>query len=306
MTGDPTVQVWLRRDDDPIAGDGVCCVAGVTWPNGFYSEWRERSGFDPLPGEIGAAWNEAEIAQLKRDWQKASQHPKFAAQWPEFSAYEAYAHKNHRLDYVFRGAFGSMIRDTFRQSLIKQWNGDATLQQIWPSFDEFWEFSVRQPAHTHTGGPFSNLKSIKNLPGALKQAATIVAPLAANLVIPGAGVALAAASAAANVASSTKKAAETIAKAKTVGTVAKALSNPRTQQALVRAGVHPDHVKRTAALFQGIRNATAAIALQQKGQHAAAEPYKRAAAAHAAAAKLPVQQSAQKLYYLAIAAPGGP
>ena len=274
----PTVQMWL----EPEPG-GVCCVAGITWPNGHYSEFRESvsvpsvAGDDDFPAydpkfdgaNAGKVWGPFEAQKaimaygqyaLARGYSKT--HPPPNAMFLEWGKHHGF-HKD-------RGALGNLVHDLGGavKDVAKNPVVDALLPVLAinanPKLTPIRDAVVQKL-------PIPALPQAVNFGESLKEAGKLAA--AQNLKSTG-----------------------------------DALRNPRTQQALEHVGVPREASQRAASLFDATRSATAAIALQRKGQHAAAEPYKRAAKAHAAKARVPehaVNQAAQKVYYLAIVPGGG-
>jgi hypothetical protein len=267
---------------EPDAG-GVCCISGITWPNGHYSEYRESSA------EVGAelpSYDPQYDAAAGQTFAGGSGLDMIKRATASFDAYltkRGYSKNHPPPDYK------AMLHDYL---LAHGWHKAKS------KLGEFGD--------------------------ALKQSGKILLPIAANAVVPGAGTATAAFDTGKNVVdqvdhidatikagkatASDIKNAERIASAKSLKSASDAVNNPRTQHALIKTGVDSASIKRAGHYLEATRNAVAAYALEQKGQPAAAAPYKAAAAKHAAAARVPaakVQQAAQKVYYLAIVQPGG-
>jgi hypothetical protein len=135
----------------------------------------------------------------------------------------------------------------FRANALKGWNAGTTFtpkamspantgapfkpREKFKNFDSFWAWMLTQRVHPTGGGVFSNAaNALKHLPGALAQTAKIVAPLAANFVVPGSGVALAALSAGVSAAHALAPAAalarQAVATAKTAVATAESLTKP--------------------------------------------------------------------------------
>ncbi len=140
-----------------------------------------------------------------------------------------------------------------------------------------------------------------------------VAPATANLIAPGSGAAM---SKLVNKgfdtvkmidkATDKKKRGKAAASAKLIADVGDVLKQPATMAALGRVGVSKKQAAKAAAMFDGIKHATAAIAYKQQGNMSKALEHGRRAEALAKAAgsSSSPDAAARKLYYLALA-PGG-
>lgn len=204
MSSAPQIGFWLEPDNG-----GVCCVAGVTWPNGHYSEFRstvgcacskpivgvsfglsaqqlqqaKRDADSGLTGTLKGPHMSYRLVDLHADYLKALQHPAFAKQFPTWEAYKLFASHNDDGAHSFPG----LVRDTFKKVEAKNWAADPVLRKIWPNFEDYWAWFLRNPIHT------THPSALKQLGQAFKTIAEVAAPQLLNLIVPGAGVALSAA-----------------------------------------------------------------------------------------------------------------
>lgn len=323
----PQIDLWLERT---VCG-GSTCIAGVTWPNGHYSEWR--NSVEPL--EVGFDVHDAfRAAQLIVAGGKKRTSPDKLP--PEQAL--------HRQRLSWRA-----LKDAPEKERPKGWKLDgsaAALEAWWQAIgkDKRGAYKVRYAAIVDNAPATAKTDDQKNdwwrkltkdqrgkykdpyetsfledLGETLEDVATFAAPIleasaiqAADIIVPGSGQALKkGVSAAKQVAKDVKSAKATataaVAKAKTVTQVAKTLASPTTQKALASVGVPAAATKKAAAMFSGIQNAAASVASLKSGNQPAALAYAKAAAAQATAANVPisaVREGGQKLYYLALT-PGG-
>lgn len=193
----PTIEAWLRRE----GVSGAAAIAGITWPNGHYSEITQCAGAGV---EIGRTSSDKlpidQHRRRQRFWYRDPypEHRKASLAWIEHSKDKP---TDAQLD-----AWWSKIGPGGRKRLKVDYAAitdnapadaktDAAKRKWWGSIGKDRRTRLRDPYEKSFGESLGDIAK-----AAVEPLATYVLPQALNIVVPGSGVAVTAAIVAAKLA----------------------------------------------------------------------------------------------------------